>query len=148
MDDNTLAPFVDALASALIMMVLVAVFFLLQSMASIAESAKLYTVSINNDVKQFTPIIFHKPLKVDMEKNELLYILNFDLDLDDIKAIKTKIIASKKDITVTVKSDDTDKKAMVNLLRFIQQLALPKEIKVKTVFAKSNSTISKIVWEF
>lgn len=148
MDDQTLAPFVDALASALIMMVLVAVFFLLQSMSSIAASAKLYTVSIDKNVKQFSPIVFHKPLKVDLDKNELLYVLNFELELDDIKAIRNEILAAKKEVKVIVKSDDIEKKVMVNLLRFLHQIDLPKEQKVKTVFAKSNSTISKIIWEF
>ena len=80
MDDNTLAPFVDALASALIMMVLVAVFFLLQSITEIEAAAKVYAVSPNSlKGKNFKPIFFHVPIKVNMDKKEILYMSNFDL---------------------------------------------------------------------
>ena len=37
MDDETLAPFVDALASALIVMVLVSIFFMIQTASSVAN---------------------------------------------------------------------------------------------------------------
>jgi len=147
MKDSSLGPFVDALASALIMMVLVAVFFLVQSITSIEKSAKLYTVGTLAEDK-YSPIVFRRPLKVDIEKNELIYLLNFDIKPEDILAIRNKMIASEKEITVTFISGDSDKKTTVNMLRFLLQLDLPDDVNLNTIFVKTNSTISKITWEF
>lgn len=149
MDDNTLAPFVDALASALIMMVLVAVFFLLQSITSIAESAKLYTVSPNTlEEKKFSPIFFHKALKVNLEKNEILYMSNFDLTPEELDKVKQEISEATTEVKLTIQSNDSDTKTTANLLRFLGQLDLPSGKVPKIIFAESESTISKIIWEF
>ena len=149
MDDNTLAPFVDALASALIMMVLVAVFFLLQSITSIAESAKLYTVSPNTlEEKRFSPIFFHKALRVDLEKNEILYMSNFNLTPETLEKVKQELIEATTEVTLTFYSNDSDTKITANLLRFLGQLDLPRDKVPKIAFAESESTISKIIWEF
>jgi len=147
MDDETLGPFVDALASALIVMVLVAVFFLIQSAASLTQSAKLITESDNTvKEKKFSPIIFRKPLSVNFEKREIRYIVNFALTESDIKTIREQILLDKK-VTFTFYSDSSDKKTTVNLIRLLKELGLPRFIEVNNSFQKANSSISKLTWE-
>lgn len=149
MDDETLAPFVDALASALIMMVLVAVFFLLQSMSAITESAKLFTVASNaavNDGKAYTPVTFRRPLKVDLEAGELVYLVNFELTEAEVQSIRQSML-EKNTLTLTVFSDDKEKKSVVNLLRLLKLLQLPPNVKVQTVLQSAQSPISKITWK-
>ena len=62
--------------------------------------------------------------------------------------MRSEIIASASHLTLIFKSDDSDTKITANLLRLLQKLDLPSEVKIKTVFAKADSTISKVIWEF
>jgi len=146
-DDDSLAPFVDALASALIMMVLVAVFFLIQTATSIAEVAKLITVSdkaVNE--KAFTPIVFRKPMLVDYANKEVRYLINFDLTEDQLETIREQILLDNK-VMITFYSNDKEKKTAANFFRLISLLKLPHHIQIDTSFEKSESSISRFTWE-
>lgn len=149
MDDETLAPFVDALASALIIMVLVALFFLLQSATSLSSSAKLMTVSVSpvaEDRPLFTPISYRKPISVDFDDNKIVYLLNFELSEADREKLK-EVVSKHRNVVFTFYSNDVDTKITANMIRFLIELALPQEINVKTIIEKSDSSLSKVRWE-
>jgi hypothetical protein len=149
MDDETLAPFVDALASALIIMVLVALFFLLQSATSLSSSAKLMTVStspVDEDRPLFNPIVYRKPISVDFADSKIVYLLNFELKEEDRVQLRTEIL-SHPQVSFTFYSNDADTKVTANMIHLLVKLALPPEIKVKTSIEKSDSSLSKVKWE-
>ncbi|MBR7889800.1 hypothetical protein J9B83_12745 [Marinomonas sp. A79] len=149
MDDDTLAPFVDALASALIMMVLVAIFFLVQTATSLTASAKLATISdrnIDEEKPLFTPIIYRDVVEYDLEKNTLKYIVNFKLDDVHKDMIKSKMDGAKS-LKITVRSNDDKKKSVVNMLSFLRAMSLPAGLDVKTEVLTSNSVLSSLTWE-
>lgn len=148
MDDETLAPFVDALTTALIIMVLVAMFFLLQSVAAISSSAKLMTVSsapVEEDRPYFNPIVFRKPVSVNFPANEIVYLINFELKADELSQLK-EVLMKYKQVNFVFYSNDTDTKIVANMVHFLGALALPAEIKVVTRIEKSDSSLSKVKW--
>ena len=146
MDDDNLAPFVDALASALIVMVLVSIFFLIQTATSITGAAQLFTVNELKQAPQLSRIVYRDIIKFDLDNNEFTYLVNFELKEDMVDKIK-KNIGEVNELTITVESRETDKKNVVNLLRFIKYLALPDNVKINTKFGDTKSMLSKIKWE-
>jgi hypothetical protein len=144
MDDDTLTPFVDALSATLIIMVLVSISFIVQSALTVADSARKYT-EVKLDEDESVPIEFNKPLKIDIDKNELIYLVNFELTPEEVKAIKDDFYGSKS-VEFVVRSKDSDKKAAANLLRFLIALNLSKEINVKTRIVQMDESLSKITW--
>lgn len=149
MDDDTLAPFVDALASALIMMVLVAIFFLVQTATSLTASAKLATINdrnIDEEKPLFTPIVYRDVVKYDLDNHTFKYVVNFKLDA----VHKDLILEEMEGITslrVTVKSNDDKKKSAVNILTFLRDMKLPAGLDVKTEVLPSNSVLSSLSWQ-
>lgn len=146
MDDEALAPFVDALASSLIVMVLVCIFFLIQTSSAISSAAKLESVVNVDEKKHYSPIIFREIISADMEKKEFEYVVNFNLTDEFLEQIKSEI-ADAKNFKIIIESRDSEKKSAVNMFRFIQYLQLPKEITVKTEIQQSSSVLSKLRWE-
>jgi hypothetical protein len=146
MDDDTLAPFVDALASALIVMVLVSIFFLIQTATSITGAAQLFTVNELKQAPQLSRIVYRDIIKSDLDNNEFTYLVNFELTKEMVNKIKNNI-GEVSELTITVESRETDKKNVVNLLRFIKYLALPDNVKINTKFGDTKSMLSKIKWE-
>ena len=146
MDDEALAPFVDALASSLIVMVLVCIFFLIQTATAISSAAKLESVANVEDKEYYSPISYREIFSSDLTNNEFKYVVNFKLTKEFIGQIKDKLADAKK-VKIVVETRDSEKKSTVNILRFLQYLALPKKIKIKTEILKSNSVLSKLRWE-
>lgn len=148
MDDDTLAPFVDALASALIMMVLVAIFFLVQTATSLTASAKLSTIS-DNDIEEktilFTPITYRNVVEYKLNENRFRYIVNFKID-DVHKDLISQKLKTAKEIVITVNSNDDKKKSVVNIINFIRALGIPPEIDVRSEVLPSDSVLSSLSW--
>lgn len=148
MDDDTLAPFVDALASALIMMVLVSIFFLVQTATSITAAAKLTTISnkeIDEQKPLFTPIIYRDVVEYQLDNNRFRYIVNFKLD-DVHKDIIKDRLKDAKEIKVTINSNDSQKKSVVNIIAFINALKLGEKVKVNSEILPSESVLSSLSW--
>lgn len=148
MDDDTLAPFVDALASALIMMVLVSIFFLVQTATSITAAAKLTTISDKEvDVQKtlFTPIIYRDVVEYQLDNNRFRYIVNFKLD-DVHKDIIKDRLKDAKEIKVTINSNDSQKKSVVNIIAFINAMKLGEKVKVNSEILPSDSVLSSLSW--
>lgn len=148
MDDDTLAPFVDALASALIMMVLVSIFFLVQTATSITAAAKLTTISnkeIDEQKPLFTPIIYRDVVEYQLDNNRFRYIVNFKLD-DVHKDIIKDRLKDAKEIKVTINSNDSQKKSVVNIIAFINAMKLGEKVKVNSEILPSESVLSSLSW--
>lgn len=148
MDDDTLAPFVDALASALIMMVLVSIFFLVQAATSITASAKLSTISENDiDEKRplFTPIVYRDVVEYQLQENRFRYIVNYKIDEVHKALIKEKIEGAKE-IKIKINSNDDQKKSVVNMLAFINAFKLDGKVKVSSEIKPSDSIVSSLTW--
>ena len=148
MDDDTLAPFVDALASALIMMVLVSIFFLVQTATSITAAAKLTTISdkeVDEQKTLFTPIIYRDVVKYQLDNNRFRYIVNFKLD-DVHKDIIKDRLKDAKEIKVTINSNDSQKKSVVNIIAFINAMKLGEKVKVNSEILPSDSVLSSLSW--
>lgn len=148
MDDDTLAPFVDALASALIMMVLVSIFFLVQTATSLTASAKLTTISDKEVYEQkplFTPIIYRDVVEYQLDHNRFRYIVNFKLD-DVHKDIIKDRLKDAKEIKVTINSNDSQKKSVVNIIAFINAMKLGEKVKVNSEILPSDSVLSSLSW--
>ncbi|NRA69912.1 MAG: hypothetical protein HRU24_02745 [Gammaproteobacteria bacterium] len=146
MDDETLAPFVDALASALIVMVLVSIFFMIQTASSVANLAKLYTVNIDIQAPLLSRIVYREIISHDIDSQEFTYLVNFEMDPKLLEEIKSNI-GLPVSLTITVESNDAQQKSVVNLIRFLKYLALPGDVKITTNLKESNSMLSKIKWE-
>lgn len=148
MNDETLGPFVDALASAFAIMVLVFVFFFLQSVTSLTESAKLFTVAeADKDVdRSGSPVIYREPLSVDYNKRELYFFINFEIKPELIKEIKDYALEKEK-VVFTIYSKDDRKKSIVNLIRIVRILDLPNNIRIDTKFKDSDTAVSKFTWK-
>lgn len=149
MNDDTLAPFVDALTSALIIMVLVSIFFLVQTATSITQSAKLVTITNNNideGTPLFTPITYRDVVEYSLDEDLFRYIVNFKLD-----SVHRDLIAAKlKDATylmITIKSNDDKRKSAVNILKFIETMNISPGIEVHTEVLPSNSVLSSLSWK-
>ena len=84
MDDETLTPFVDALSASLIIMILIAISFILQNAIAIHESAKEF-VDFEIEEEEYNPIDFRRPIKINIEKGEILFLVNFKLNKDEIE---------------------------------------------------------------
>ena len=150
MDDDTLAPFVDALASALIMMVLVCIFFLVQTATEIQSAAKLQPVANIKAGVSFTPITYREIYSSNLETKEFSYIVNFVLEDELVEQIKAQInaqISTIKELKITIESNDSGKKSTVNILRFIRYLNLDHDVKISTEIHPSDSVLSKVKWE-
>lgn len=148
MDDDTLAPFVDALASALIMMVLVSIFFLVQTATSLTASAKLTTISDKEVYEQkplFTPIIYRDVVEYQLDNNRFRYIVNFKLD-DVHKDIIKDRLKDAKEIKMTINSNDSQKKSVVNIIAFINAMKLGEKVKVNSEILPSDSVLSILSW--
>lgn len=148
MDDDTLAPFVDALASALIMMVLVSIFFLVQTATSITAAAKLTTISdkeLDEQKTLFTPIIYRDVVEYQLDNNHFRYIVNFKLD-DVHKDIIKDRLKDAKEIKVTINSNDSQKKSVVNIIAFINAMKLGEKVKVNSEILPSDSVLSSLSW--
>ena len=148
MDDDTLAPFVDALASALIMMVLVSIFFLVQTATSLTASAKLTTISDKEVYEQkplFTPIIYRDVVEYQLDNNRFRYIVNFKLD-DVHKDIIKDRLKDAKEIKMTINSNDSQKKSVVNIIAFINAMKLGEKVKVNSEILPSDSVLSSLSW--
>lgn len=148
MDDDTLAPFVDALASALIMMVLVSIFFLVQTATSITAAAKLTTISdkeVDEQKPLFTPIIYRDVVEYQLDNNRFRYIVNFKLD-DVHKDIIKDRLKDAKEIKVTINSNDSQKKSVVNIIAFINAMKLGEKVKVNSEILPSDSVLSSLSW--
>lgn len=148
MDDDTLAPFVDALASALIMMVLVSIFFLVQTATSITAAAKLTTISdkeIDEQKPLFTPIVYRDVVEYQLDNNRFRYIVNFKLD-DVHKDIIKERLKGAKEIKVTINSNDSQKKSVVNIIAFINTMKLGENVKVSSEILPSDSVLSSLSW--
>ncbi|TPE54306.1 hypothetical protein FJM67_05000 [Maribrevibacterium harenarium] len=148
MDDDTLAPFVDALASALIMMVLVSIFFLVQTATSITAAAKLTTISdkeVDEQKPLFTPIIYRDVVEYQLDNNRFRYIVNFKLD-DVHKDIIKDRLKDAKEIKVTINSNDSQKKSVVNIIAFINAMKLGEKVKVNSEILPSESVLSSLSW--
>ena len=148
MDDDTLAPFVDVLASALIMMVLVSIFFLVQTATSITAAAKLTTISdkeVDEQKTLFTPIIYRDVVEYQLDINHFRYIVNFKLD-DVHKDIIKDRLKDAKEIKVTINSNDSQKKSVVNIIAFINAMKLGEKVKVNSEILPSDSVLSSLSW--
>ncbi len=148
MDDDTLAPFVDALASALIMMVLVSIFFLVQAATSITASAKLSTISVN-DIDEtkplFTPIVYRDVVSYHLEENRFNYIVNFKLDPVHKDLIQEQLKGAKE-VKITISSKDDQRKSVVNVIAFINALKLDENVTVRSEMQPSDSIVSSLTW--
>lgn len=144
MDDETLTPFVDALSASLIIMILIAISFILQNSIAIDQSARAF-VDLQIEEKKYSPVVFAKPLRVDMEKREILYLSNFELTDEEINLIRNDIVQHKT-LSIYIESKQSDKKNTANLVRFIAMLNLPQEISVKTRITRSKTIIDHLRW--
>jgi len=149
MDDETLAPFVDALASALIIMVLVAIFFLLQTATSIETAAKVMSISekpVEEDRPLFNPVIFRKPMSVDLVNNHIVYLVNFELNEQQLQDVRNDMLQGNS-VSLTFYSNDKEVKIAANLIRFLTKLGLPEDVSIQTTIQKSDSSLSQVKWE-
>lgn len=145
MDDDTLAPFVDALSSALILMVLVSIFFMLQTATSLSSAAKQQSL---NDIQEnaYSPIMYHDVMRSNLDEHEFSYLVNFKLNKDFIEDIRAQMLDAKK-VKITIYSRDDVKKNTVNLIRLLKYLQLPAQIKVETSMQPSTDVLSTVKWE-
>jgi hypothetical protein len=143
-DDETLTPFVDALSASLIIMILIAISFILQNAIAIHESAKEF-VDFEIDEESYTPIAFRRPIKIDYESKEILFLVNFELNEEEVTKIRNEILQNTT-LTLHVKSKQSDRKSTANLIRFLSMMDLPKNISVKTHIETSKSTVSYLTW--
>jgi hypothetical protein len=149
MDDETLAPFVDALASALIIMVLVAIFFLLQTATSLESAAKVMSISekpVEEDRPLFNPVIFRKPMSVDLANNHIVYLVNFELNEQQLEEVRNDMLQGQT-INISFYSNDKEMKTTANLIRFLMKLNLPKDVSIQTSIQTSDSSLSQVKWE-
>lgn len=144
MDDETLTPFVDALSASLIIMILIAISFILQNAIAIHESAKEF-VDFEIDEENYTPIAFRRPIKIDYESKAVLFLVNFELNEEEVTRIRNEILQNAT-LTLHVKSKQSDRKSTANLIRFLSMMNLPKNISVKTHIDISKSTVSYLTW--
>ncbi|MDV7105621.1 hypothetical protein R3X26_14535 [Vibrio sp. TH_r3] len=145
MDDDTLAPFVDALSSALIMMVLVSIFFMLQTATSLNSAAKQQSL---NDIQEQsnTPIVFHDVLRSNLEEQQFEYLVNFKLEKQFVETIRAQILQASS-VKFIIYSRDDARKNTVNFLRLLAYLKLPPHIKVETEMQSSKNVLSLLKWE-
>jgi hypothetical protein len=144
MGDETLTPFVDALSATLIIMILVAISFILQTALSLEATARGF-VDVPIISKLYTPIEFKKPLLVNVDKREILYLVNFTLNDDDILKIKDSL-ANKKEFKVIIYTNQTEQKATVNILRFLSMIKLSSDVNVTTTIIQSRSLVGRLTW--
>jgi hypothetical protein len=143
-DDEALTPFVDALSASLIIMILVAISFILQSAIAINESAKAF---IDFEIKNenHTPIFFREPLNIDFEKKEITFLINFELNEEEIAQIKSDLL-QKSTLSLRIKSKQPDRQSTANIIRFLSMIDLPEGISVKTSIEPTKSTVSYLIW--
>lgn len=145
MDDDTLAPFVDALSSALILMVLVSIFFMLQTATSLSSAAKQQSLNDLNETP-FDPIAYHDVLRPDLERHQFNYLINFKLEDDFVAKVREQMLGARE-VKITIYSRDNVKKNTVNLIRLLTHLKLPPQIKVKTAMQTTTDVLSTVKWE-
>ncbi|WP_375749703.1 hypothetical protein [Vibrio sp. HN007] len=145
MDDDTLAPFVDALSSALIMMVLVGIFFMLQTATSLNSAAQ--EASLNDfQESEYNPIVYHEVMRSDLDEHQFEYLINFKLEPEFVESIRGQLLEAQK-VKFTIYSRDDLKKSTVNLIRLLKYLQLPSHIKVETSMQPTTNVLSKVKWE-
>jgi hypothetical protein len=144
MDDETLMPFVDALSASLIIMILVVISFILQTTLSLEASAKGF-VAIAMNSKNYTPIEFNRPLRIDIDKKEVLYLINFTLNKEEILKIKSSMI-KESEVIIIIHTNQSVEKATVNLVRFYKMIKLPPEINIKSKIIHSESVVDRLTW--
>ncbi|ROV59502.1 hypothetical protein EGH82_13460 [Vibrio ponticus] len=145
MNDDSLAPFVDALASSLIVMVLVCIFFLIQTSATITSAAKMEAV-VEVEDQAYTPIVYREIFGSDLENKEIKYVVNFKLEPQLVEQIRAQL-NDVENVKVIIESRDSEKKSAVNIMRFLAILDLPEAMKITTEIVESKSVISKVRWE-
>lgn len=144
MDDETLTPFVDALSASLIVMVLIAISFILQNAIALNDSAQSYVdVSVKDDA--YSPIFFRKPVKIDFDKKEILFLVNFELTEIEIENLRNELLQYSS-LNFRIESRETDKKSTASLIRFILMMSLPKDIPITTEIKQTKNTLSKLIW--
>ena len=145
MDDDTLAPFVDALSSALIIMVLVSIFFMLQTATSLSSAARQQSL---NDIAEHdsSPIIYQDIVRANLEEHQFEYLINFKLEKEFVEKIRAQLVDAKS-VKIAIHSRDNSRKNTVNLMRLLAYLKLPPEIKVQTSMQLSTNVTSTVKWE-
>lgn len=148
-DDSALAPFVDALSSALIIMVLIAIFFLLQSATSVIDLAKKVTVTnmtVEEERPPFNPVVFRKPIKVDFEEKKIVYLLNFRLEPAEIEHLNTTL-RDYDQINIKIVSSESPEKVTSMLIHFLSILEGSNNKKINTTFEIVTDNVSVLTWE-
>lgn len=145
MNDETLAPFVDALSSALIVMVLVSIFFMLQTATSLSSAAKEQSL---NDIQDHnrSPIVYRDVMRSNLDENQFEYLINFKLEAEFLEKIRAQMVNAEH-VKFTVYSRDSARKNTVNLMRLLAYLKLPSKLKVETSMQSTTDVLSKISWE-
>ncbi|MGX9416358.1 hypothetical protein ACXJY6_12770 [Vibrio sp. RC27] len=145
MDDDSLAPFVDALSSALIIMVLVCIFFMLQTATSLSSAARQHTLN-NIEEEDKSPIIYQQIIRANLDEHQFDYLINFKLEKEFVEQIKAQLQGANK-VEIVIQSRDNNRKNTVNLMRFLAYLKLPSDIKVHTSMKITNNVVSTVKWE-
>ena len=148
-DESSMAAFVDALSAALMIMVLIALFFLLQSATSVIDLAKTVPVtfiSVDEEVPPFNPVVFRPPLRVDLDAQQIVYLLNFRLEPDQIAAVNDSI-RDYRSLHVRIASSETPEKVTAMLIRFLGVIENPLEKDITTTFEIVTDTVSILSWE-
>lgn len=148
-DDGAMAPFVDALASALIIMVLIAFFFLLQSATSVLDLAKKMTVTnitVDEERPLFNPVVFRRPIRVDLDEKKIVYLLNFRLDAEEITKLNDQI-RDYTELTVKITSAESPEKVTAMLIHFLSIIENAEEKSITTRFEIVSDNISVLTWE-
>lgn len=147
-DDSALAPFVDALSSALIIMVLIAIFFILQSATSVMELSKQVTVTnmTIEDRELFNPVVFRRPIKVDFNERKIIYLLNFRLDPDEIELLNANL-NNFREISIKISSSESPEKVTSMLIHFLNLIENTQDKEIKTSFENISDSVSILTWE-
>jgi hypothetical protein len=148
-DESSMAAFVDALSAALMIMVLISLFFMLNSATAVIDLAKRVPVtfiSVDEEAPPFNPVVFRPPIRLDLDAQQIVYLLNFRLDSEQIAAINDSI-RDYRSLHVRIVSSETPEKVTAMLIRFLSIIENPLEKDITTTFEIVTDNVSILSWE-
>ena len=150
MDDDVMAPMVDALTGAMAAILLVSIFLMVSTMSSVAESVKEYGKNALYKNEMLLADVFDlEPPMLHLAQNKITFFKSFTMSEEQIRELKA-LFSGKTPAKLLLYSGDNENVVTYNALLFMEATGLSGKIdNIEIQYLPPRSDVfTEFVWEF
>lgn len=150
MDDDVMAPMVDALTGAMAAILLVSIFLMVSTMSSVAATVKEYGKNALYENEVLLSNIFDlEPPILELDKHRIIFFKSFDLTEEQIHELQT-VFQTTPPKKLLLYSDSSESVVTFNALQFLLKTGLNTQLdNINFQFLPARSGVmTEFVWEF